>query len=361
MDWEVAGQTDENGEGAAPAPKPPKRKGGKMKKGVIVVLVIVALFVILQIANCGKSSSEAVAWPSSGLATMLPEPPATVEYIWTNNDEELSVSLKDSSDSKYADYVEQCKAKGFTVDAVNDTSSYEAFTEDGYYLQLSEIGDSMSIDLDAPIEMGDLAWPTSGAGSYAPKPASNQGKISSDTSTSFYAYVGETDTAAYSAYVDSCMAAGFDIDYNRGDKNFWADNSNGSHITVEYRGFNMMSVRVTVDDDASESATTSEPAAESEAAAESPAAAEVSSSNGDFRQFVDDYESFMNSYCDFMESYANSSNPVAMAADYASMMSQYAEWTSKFDNYDTSGVSADDLAYYTAAQTRVLERVSKVS
>ena len=70
MDWEVAGQ---NGEGGAV--KPPKRKGRKMRKWAVALLVIAVIVVVAQVSSCVKNQPKSLAWPSSGLAPLLPDPP----------------------------------------------------------------------------------------------------------------------------------------------------------------------------------------------------------------------------------------------------------------------------------------------
>ncbi len=378
MDWEVAGQDNSDAAGSA-SPKSPKRKGKKLKKWVVVVAVIAAIVAYFNIKSCINNQPKNLSWPTTGLATMLPDPPTNKGEVNTDSDRSFWADIEKCSESQYKAYVESCKEKGFTVEADSNTSWYNAYNSDGYKLSLSyySSSESLSVSLNAAEEMGTLTWPTAGAGSLAPAPASKKGKISSDSSTRFAALVGDTDSAAYSAYVDSCISAGFNVDYKKGETSFSADNANGDHISVSYEGFNTMKVIVDAADVSASAETTSSDSSASavaeteekveEKVEEAPAATSDSASSGsssasagDFRQFVDDYESFMNSYCDFMEKYNSSSNTASMMVDYAKMVKDYAEWAEKFDGYDTSDLSADDLAYYTAAQARVLERVSKI-
>ena len=371
MDWEVAGKDKGKGTAsdAASPQKPPQRKGRKMKTWAIVVLVIVVLAIAGKITSCAKDQPSDLDWPTTGLAKMLPEPPTKKGEANTNSAEQLDADIEDCTESQFKDYVESCKDKGFTVDAIEDTDSYTAYTEKSYKLDLCYYGsmEEMSITLDAPIEMGDIAWPTSGSGSYAPAPVSTKGKITSESSDYFTAYVGDTDKAAYSAYVDSCIAAGYNVDYSKGDTSFYADRADGAYINVSFEGFNTMKAYVDLtdlketaaDSSADEAAAQADTSAEA-AASTDTAVSDTSTSDADFRQFVDDYESFMNGYCDFMEKYNNSTDTTSMLVDYAKWTAQYTEWAAKYDDYDTSNVSADDLAYYTAAQARIAERLSKI-
>ncbi len=367
MDWEVAGGNAQSDNSSSSSPMPPKRKGGKMKKWVIAVLVIAILVIVGKVSSCIKDQPKSLTWPTTGLATMLPEPPTKKGEVSTDSDSRFSADIEKCSEDQYKAYVESCKAKGFTEEANSLTTSYEAYTSEGYKLYLTYWSsmNKMSVMLDAPMQMGTLTWPTSGAGANAPVPVSTKGKVSSDTSTAYAAYVGDTDTAAYSAYVDACIAAGYTVDYKRGDTSFSGDRADGAHISVSYEGFNRMKVSVdiskvsTVAEAPAESATeAAAPVQETAPATESTPA--TSGDNADFRQFVDEYEAFMNSYCDFMEKYNSSSNTASMLLDYTKMAAQYTEWAQKWADYDTSGVSADDLAYYTAANLRVADRLSKI-
>lgn len=368
MDWEVAGQDSTGNGGKVPSPISPRRKGGKLKKRVIAVVVLVALIAFFNISSCIRNQPKNLTWPSTGLATMLPDPPTSKGEVSADSDTQFSAHIDKCSQEQYKAYVESCKEKGFTVDAEGDTSAFSAYNNDGYELRLSYFSskEEISVNLSAPVEMGVLSWPTSGAGSYAPKPVSTKGKVSSDSSTFFSVVVGDTDSTAYGEYVDSCIAAGFNVDYHKGETSFYADNSNGVHISVSSEGFSTMKVTV----DASKMTAEAEeavPAAEPETQAEPDATADTTttdssaeSGTSDFRQFVDDYEAFMNSYCDFMEKYQASSNPATMLVEYGKFVKEYAEWTQKYDDYESGDLSADDSAYLLAAQGRVLQRLSSI-
>ena len=80
----------------------------------------------------------------------------------------------------------------------------------------------------------------------------------------------------------------------------------------------------------------------------------------DFRAFVDSYEDFMNEYVDFMVAYNNSGDTSSMLSEYADMMSRYADMTERVNDVDEDELSADDLAYYTAALGRVSARLVEI-
>ena len=350
MDWEPAGKNVD------------KPKGKKRSGCLVAVLVVVVLIVIAGVSRCGGGGDERLDWPTSGLATMLPKPDSSTGNVIVNSDDSFSASVDGYSQEKYDSYVAQCQEMGFTVEAENSTGTYAAYSEEGHHLSLSFFGSSdgsMNVTLDAPLEMGAISWPTAGAGSLVPAPTSTTGKIDSDSSTHFLAYVGETNEGAFAAYVDACSSAGFNVDYDRGDTWYSADNADGASLRVEYRGFNTMMVRVDASDDAGaapeQEATTPQ--------AEAPATPDNSTTGGssDFRATMDAYEAFMNEYCDFMETYSSDSgNAVSMALDYADMMARYSEFASQIDAIDENSLSADDLAYYTEVMGRVNARLLEI-
>ena len=343
MDWEPAGKN---------ADKP---KGRKRRGCLVAVVVVVALFVIAGVSRCGGGGDERLDWPTSGLATMLPKPESDAGSVSINDGETFSASVDRYTQEQFESYVAQCQEMGFTVEAVSDVDEFDAYSEDGYHLTLHlyDSLENMDIDLEAPIEMGTISWPTAGAGSLVPAPTSTTGKIDSDSSTFFLAYVGETNAEAFASYVDACSGAGFNVGYDRGDTWYSADNADGVSLRVEYRGFNTMMVRVDAPDDVE---ATTPPT-------EAPTTSDGSAAGGssDFRATMDAYEAFMNEYCDFMETYSSdSSNIVAMATDYADMMSRYEDAMEQIDAIDENSLSADDLAYYTEVMGRVNARLLEI-
>lgn len=364
MDWEPAGRK----KAGVSTPKGKKRSGCLVAVAVVIVVAIVG-----GISRCGGGADKGDTqrdWPATGLAALLPDPGAGSYEVHSNDDETLWVDVNEYSSSDYDSYIAACQERGFTVDQTKDSLGYEAYSEDGNHLSLTyfKSSEEMGVRLEAAVEMGAISWPKGGAGSLVPAPTSTKGKIDSDSSSFFFAYVGETDQAAFSAYVDECSAAGFNVDYDRGDTWYGGKNAEGVSLRVEYRGFNTMTVRVEVPDDSPEPTSP-----EAEAPVAEPEAAEPTAGTGnetgnaptggssDFRSTMDAYESFMNEYCDFMESYgSNPGNAVSMAADYASMMSRYSDFMSQVDAIDENSLSADDLAYYNEVMARVNTRLLEI-
>lgn len=219
-----------------------------MKKAIALVS---AVLLLMTLVACGGAN-----WPTQGLGAMLPAPEGGQVKIITDNSENFYVSVDNVPDDAYDKYMDACKEKGFTVDEDNGLLAFTAFNKDGYKLEISGLGTTMYITLDAPVELGTLRWPGGKAGQITPKPESTKGKIEWEQDDSFFAYVGDTTIDQFNDYIDACSKAGFDVDYNRDERNYDAGNEEGYHLTLTYEGFNIMSVEVekTTDDTATEAA-----------------------------------------------------------------------------------------------------------
>lgn len=73
----------------------------------------------------------------------------------------------------------------------------DVLNEDGYSLDISHYSDELSINLEAPMELGTFTWPVGTAGRQIPAPKSTVGKFSFEYDDNFFLYVGDT----------SCLAA----------------------------------------------------------------------------------------------------------------------------------------------------------
>ena len=295
-------------------------KGKKSGKGKIVLLVIIALIAIFMVSRIKGNSRDAknskLDWPTSGLATMLPEPGTD-------------------------------KGKGI---------GYAAFNEKGYKLSLTyyERKEELTVHLEAPDEMSTITWPTSGPGSLLPAPPSTQGSIVNDSSKLYQVNVGGMDKDAFSAYAAQCKEAGFDVDYSSGDTYYQAKNADGAKLRVDYKGANVVSIRV----DVSDASSAESDAASSPASTDSSTTADSSIVTPEFKETMDSYEEFMNKYCDFMVKYtgASAADQASMLADYTDLVQQEADWAQRISAVDESTLSDADDAYYIEVQARVSKR-----
>lgn len=239
------------------------------------------LIVIIAVVGCiaGGNKSEKIEWSKMRLAEILPESESNKGKIYENTDEELWIELYKTSEDQFNDYISLCKAKGFTVDASTTSISYEAYNNDGYSLNLIWYNDQMTIWLVSPMEFTTIQWPSSTVGMLLPTPESTVGKFSFENDDSFFVYIGNTTKADFGEYVIACADKDFNIDFNKGDTYYYADNSEGYHVSVMYEGNNVMSIRIDSPDD-SENATSTEPNNSSSTQPETSAAEDFAAKYG---------------------------------------------------------------------------------
>lgn len=351
--------------------KPKKPKKPIYKKWWFYVIAAVALIAIISAISGGKGKGEKIEWSKIELRDQLPEPPSNRGTLFENSDEEFWVSLDGVSDDQYNDYLDACVDKGFTVDADKSSYSYKAYNADGYSLDMSHIGDGLSIALKAPMKFGSITWPSSTVGNMLPAPKSTTGKFSYEHDDSFFVYVSETSKADYDQYVADCSANGFNIDYDKGDTYYRADNADGYHISLKYEGNNIMAVEIKAsknsDAGTSEPATT-EPSTETTAPSESNATETkpndtdlVDGMRKDFKDAMDSYEAFMDEYVAFMKKYSDNPSDVGLLADYTKYMSKYADMVEKFDKWESEDLNDVELAYYIDVQARVSKKLLDVA
>lgn len=226
----------------------------KVKKSllirVIIAIVLVALFSAFVFARgAGNSIKEANAtfeWPSTGIALQVPEPPTNKGEIKFNDDQYFSLKVRGIDQSQYETYISECKDKGFTIDNEKNSDLYEAYNGEGYHLQLFYYSSStdLTIDVEAPEPMGEIQWPKSDIAKRLPVPKSSYGSIDWEADYGFKIYLGNTTKQDFLDYADACYDAGFTKDYEKGDTYFRADDSEGYHVNLEYRGNNVMFIGI---------------------------------------------------------------------------------------------------------------------
>ncbi len=369
--------------------KPKKPKKPIYKKWWFYVIAAIALIAIINAISGGKGKvekGEEVEWSKIELGDQLPVPPSNRGTLFENSDEEFWASLDGVSDDQYNDYLDACVDKGFTVDADKSSYSYKAYNADGYSLDMSHIGDGLSITLKAPMKFGSITWPSSTVGNMLPAPKSTTGKFSYEYDDSFFVYVGETSKADYDQYVADCSAKGFNVDYDKGDTYYRADNADGYHISLEYVGNNIMTVEIKASEDSDTSTSkpeTTETSTEnikpddstakaSTAPSETPAPtatepvteAAPETENGirpEFQEAMDSYEAFFDEYIAFMKSYQESANSISMMKDYLDYMTQYAETMDKLSKLGEEELSEQEALYYAEVSLRINQKLLEVA
>ena len=325
--------------------------------------ILLAIIVVGVIALNAGSGGEKIVWDDIILGDMLPEPPANKGEIHTNSADDLWVDINDLSDKQFNDYVDACKEKGFTVDAESNSSSYDAYNEEGYKLSLGHYGSDadMSIRLEAPMEMTTITWPTSAAGKQLPTPKSTTGKFSYEYDDNFFVYVGNTSKTDYAEYVNACSEKGFNVDYSKGDDYYYADNSEGWHVDIRYVGNNVMSINIDAPDDESNDHTSTPSTEESKPNTTEKEPEKDNTDKGgldpDFKAAMDSYENFMDEYVAFMKKYKANPSDLSLLTDYADYMSKYADFVEDFEKWEDEEMNAAETAYYIEVQSRVSKKL----
>ncbi len=206
-----------------------------------IIPLVCILLLLVFVVSCAENIPE-INWNIISLGSKVPKPKSMKIKIYSNTSEDFSISVYNTSYEEYTSYLADCKNKGYIVDAKDTTGSYSAYNEEGYKLSLfhSDYSNYMSVDLDVPIEFSLFEFPI-----YAndlPTPKSNMGKYNWKNSDSFYLYVGNMSLEDYRDYVLQCVEAGFTISKYESNTVYYADNAAGSHVSLNYEGFNTMRI-----------------------------------------------------------------------------------------------------------------------
>lgn len=341
--------------------KPQKKKKPFFFRWWFILLVILT---VIFAVNKLMPDGEKINWDDIVLGEMLPEPPNDQGEIHENTAESLRIDIGEVTDKEYASYIESCKEKGFTVDAKSDSSSYTAYNSKGYKLSASIYSSSgeMSIDLEPPMEMTDIKWPTSVAGKIIPMPKSKMGKFDYEDEDGFAVHIGNMTKAEYDEYVEACAKRGFTVDYSKDDDYYYADNNEGWHIDLNYEGNNVMRISVDAPDEETDDSDDEDTDDwDDNEADDSDAATDSGKLGADFKAAMDSYEEFMDEYVEFMKKYNKNPNDYSLMMDYADYMSEYAEFVDDFAAWEDEEMNAAETAYYFEVQSRVNKKLLEVA
>ena len=328
----------------------------------LIVILVIAVLAIGTLAGCGGDSAEKINWSDMELGSRLPEPPSNKGKVITNSEEELYIVFEKVGDQAYNDYYDACVEMGFNIDGDKTSSSYEAYDAEGYYLWLSHAGNQLTVNLKCPPEFSEIEWPNSTAGNLLPVPKSLTGNFSFEYDYSFYVELGNTSKEDYDNYVTACSEKGFIVDYNKGDDYYYADNADGWHLSLNYKGNNIMTIRI--DEPDKEPEPTEPETTESETTEPETTALPESDANGlsaDFKEAMDSYEAFIDEYVAFMKKYKENPTDLGLLADYADYMSKYAQCMEDFEKWENADMNAAEIAYYIDVQARVSKKLLEVA
>ena len=72
----------------------------------------------------------------------------------------------------------------------------------------------------------------------------SMGKFATNSSDTFSVYICETSLEDFNAYVDECIANGFDVDYSRYDQSYYAEDKDGADLTIIFEGNEIMYISI---------------------------------------------------------------------------------------------------------------------
>lgn len=215
---------------------------------IVILLGIIAVCLCVMGFNAIKElQSNYYKWEDVILAELLPQPEIKTGEITANSKDQCCLTLYGVEEYDFQDYIKACEKEGYTIDPISDEYNYMAFNIDGYKLNLGYFDDEneLNIDLSSPIVLEELVWPKSELFGLIPKPYSKKGLVLINNESSFSAYIGNMPFCEYQNYKAECIEQGFNItEFDSGDWSYYAENENGYKLSLNYVGYNIVSVSV---------------------------------------------------------------------------------------------------------------------
>lgn len=332
-----------------------------MKKAIALLL---AAMMILSLAACGGENLE---WADISLSTVLPQPESSKGEIYTDSSTKLWLDIFKVSEKQYKDYLDACRQKGFTVDSEESGGSYRtynAFNQDGYKLELHYYDRKLSIELNAPMKMGQMQWPQNEISALLPKPKSTVGTINWEKSSGFFIYLGETTIDNFNAYANECAGKGFTVDYKKGDKFYNAKNANGYRLSLRYMGNNVMSIEINQPDNTSDAKSTpgtNNSSSKHISSITSSNKSAVSSSHQEWKQFLKDYEVWVDDYIEIIKKYKVNPTDMSILSDYTKMASKAADWSARADEIELELKDTQEALEYSAELLRIAAKLAEAA
>lgn len=290
------------------------------------------------------------------LSGVLPEMNFSNHELIGNNENFLTISVKQASESDYRGYLEACLAKGFDIESKEQGTFYSAYGREGHELTLSYIeGDRvLMIYLSAPTKMEALVWPANDLVKRLPVPKSNVGKIFLDLPENFMVDVGNTSMDEYEAYVDECVKNGFAVDSQRSDRSYEARDAEGYDLSLSYVGNQLMYVQITPPKDTVRAAQ-SEPSAPLSDRPERDAPS--ANLRPEFKAAMDEFEAFYDEFAEVTEEYENNPHDSTITSEYDAFFDHSNEIDEMFINWGEQDLSAEEESYYIEVGERVFEKI----
>lgn len=210
-----------------------------------------------------------------------------------------------------------------------------------------------------------IVWDDIILGDMLPEPPANKGEIHTNAADELWIDINNLSDKQFNDYVAACKEKGFNVDFDKGEDYYYADNSEGWHISVRYEGNNIMSIDIDAPSEDDDTSTTT-PSTDSSPETSKPDTTEKDDSDNsaidpDFKAAMDSYEKFMDEYVAFMKKYSANPTDMGLLADYADYMSKYADFVEDFEKWEDEEMNAAETAYYIDVQARVSKKLLEVA
>jgi len=286
--------------------------------------------------------------------------------IHNDSKDGLRITLCGIDKRLYKKYYDETIKKGYTIDSEDDTTTYQAYNEEGYKISLywDEEDKELTVDLSAPIKMKNIIWPTTGLATKIPKPNSTLGKISLDDSDTFSVYIGNTSEEDFENYIKVCQEIGYVNNHSKSDKTYSAENNENYELVIEFTGNKTMYISVDApEEDKSKKETKKEdiPKEEIKSSTEDNSTTNNIGLRTDFKNAMDSYEKFVDEYIIFMQKYNSNPTDYELIKEYATYLGKYNDMVNKFEKWEDEDLNDAETAYYIEVQTRVNKKLMEAS
>lgn len=216
------------------------KKKEKRKKFVFLIpLLIIALIIGAVFISNSLERRKPLVLPDSTLGRIVPMKDGINGKFDFEGDDRLYFDIYDDI---YDEYVNLCISNGFDIDANYNNYSYTAYNKDGYKIDIWKDDQNINVTLINKITFDESPWPRSGLGALLPEPASIKHKVINNSEDYFNAYIGECSLEDFVEYCELCIEYGFNVDYYRYEKDFYASNADDVSLSMYYEGYNTFNI-----------------------------------------------------------------------------------------------------------------------
>ena len=359
------------------------------KKYMYILLVVIGFVLIIPFMGATQmKEAKKYTWGNGGYYDVIPKPETDYGTLY-DNDETFTLHAEKVSSDDYYSYVDECKDRGFTIEANEKGDEYIAFNKDGYKLKLNYAmtNEKMDIRLEKPIKRNEIVWPSSGLASKLPITKSKVGDVRIDNERQYRVYVCDTSVDEFSNYINACKTKGFVVDYRTGDNYYYADNENGDSLSLNYEGNNTMCINIYAADEKEDLSgndnqpdagvqegnkpqitkvpeTTKQPQktkAPDPVKTEKPKDNLVNGMRPEFKKAMDEYEKFFDEYCEFMEKVSNNPEDLTLMLQYGDFMTQYTETMEALEDMENDDLNDAEMKYYLETMDRINKKLLSVA